>query len=680
MPTLELSFASGEDSLRVSRFSVHEAVSSLFTVSVWARSRSPSLDLEALVGKPATFHVDGGVRGDHRVARTWTGVCGYIEQVHAVPSSAGQEAESGYYLRIVPDLWLLTHRRNYRIFQHLSIPDITDRLLGEWAIQPVWNIDRGDYPKLEYKVQYGESDYAFLCRLWEEAGIAFTFPDADPAGPRLTLSDKLDRNPLRAGDPLPYVDNPSQTPDKEFVSNVRLSREVRPGAATFRDYDFRNPGFPLFGNAPKAPAPEDSYEQYHYRPGAFLIETGKGGRTPAADDKGVARHDQPFGDARAARALGGDRLGRRAVAFDTNAIDLWPGVVVSMEHHPHAELAEGTRLLITEFTVDGAPGEEWPMSAQAVFTDVVYRPAQRTPKPTVEGIQSATVVGPQGTEIHTDEFGRVRVQFPWDREGRGDDNSSCWIRVHQGWGGAGWGMITVPRIGQEVLVSFLQGNPDQPVVIGRAYNAVEQVPYKLPEHRTRSTWKSDSSPGSGGFNEIMFEDRKGAELVWQQAEKDRRRLVKNDERATVVHDRQKLVKNDESEETGGSRQRWVGKEEDLVTKAHRRERIEGDDHLEVRGSRREVIAGKQSLTVVQDRQDEVGGRYAVRAEKAMHHVGGEAYVGEGAEEVTLRGPGGFIRIDGSGVTIKGTLVKINVSGSPGKGKGAKPEPPDELKG
>ncbi|WP_437638693.1 type VI secretion system Vgr family protein [Sorangium sp. So ce854] len=678
MPTLELRFASGEDSLRVSRFSVHEAISSLFTVSVWARSRSPSLDLEALVGKPATFRVDGGARGGHRVARTWTGVCGTIEQVHAVPSSAGQEAESGYYLRIVPDLWLLTHRRNYRIYQHLSIPDITDRLLGEWSIQPVWNIDRGDYPKLEYKVQYGESDYAFLCRLWEEAGIAFTFPDADPAGPRLTLSDQLDRNPLRDGDPLPYVDNPSETPDKEFVTNVRLSREVRPGAATFRDHDFRNPGFPLFGNAPRAPAPEDSYEQYHYRPGAFLIETGKGGRTPAADDKGVARHDQPFGDARAARALGGDRLGRRAVAFDTNAIDLWPGVVVTMDHHPHAELAEGTRLLITELTVEGAPGEEWPMSAQAVFTDVAYRPAQRTPRPTVEGIQSATVVGPQGTEIHTDEFGRVRVQFPWDREGRSDDDSSCWIRVGQGWAGTGYGMIVIPRVGQEVLVGFLDGDPDQPIIVGRTYNAVQTVPYKLPDHKTRSTWKSDSSLGSGGFNEIMFEDLKGQELVWEQAEKNRRRLVKNDETITIGHDRQKLVQNDEHDRTLGHLRIYVGKDQDIVVKQDRRERVEGDSHLRVLGKRNQRIDGDQSLTVKGDRHEVIGKDLAVAAGDEIHLSAGTSLVIEAANDLTIKGPGGFIRINQSGVTIRGKMVWINSGGSPGSGKGSSPEEPDEA--
>ena len=231
--------------------------------------------------------------------------------------------------------------------------------------------------------------------------------------------------------------------------------------------------------------------------------------------------------------LGGTRVDRRTVSFDTNTIDLWPGQVFCMDKHPHAELTDETKLLVTEFSVEGTPGGEWSMSGQAAFTDAPYRPPQRTLKPRVEGVQSAQVVGPQGQEIHTDEFGRVRVQFPWDREGKHDDGSSCWIRVSQGWAGTGYGMIVIPRIGQEVMVGFLEGDPDQPIIVGRVYNAKQAVPYKLPEHKTRSTWKSDSSLGSGGFNEIMFEDIKGQELVWEQAQKNRRRLVKNDETITA---------------------------------------------------------------------------------------------------------------------------------------------------
>src|SRR6185503_14498635 len=176
-----------------------------------------------------------------------------------------------------------------------------------------------------------------------------------------------------------------------------------------------------------------------------------------------------------------------------------------------------------------------------------------TPKPQISSVQSATVVGPAGQEIHVDELGRVRLQFLWDRHGKNDDNSSPWIRVSQGWAGTGYGMIVIPRIGQEVLVGFLDGDPDQPIIVGRVFNQTQLVPYKLPDHKTRSAWKSNSSLGGGGFNEIMFEDLKHEELVWMQAQKNLRKLVKNDENITIGHDRRKYVVRNEIETTSGTR-------------------------------------------------------------------------------------------------------------------------------
>jgi hypothetical protein len=196
------------------------------------------------------------------------------------------------------------------------------------------------------------------------------------------------------------------------------------------------------------------------------------------------------------------------------------------------------------------------------------RPALHTPKPQLNSVQSAMVVGPKGQEIHTDEFGRVRVQFPWDREGTQDDGSSCWIRVSQGWAGTGYGMINVPRIGQEVLVGFLEGDPDQPIIVGRVFNAVQQVPYKLPVNKTVSGWKTNSSPGSDGYNEIKLEDRKNLELIYIQAQRNLDKLVKHDEtERTLRHHHGTVVGN-----------------QDLVIKLNQKELIEGDDHLHVKAS------------------------------------------------------------------------------------------------
>ena len=679
MSILELTFSSGEDSLSVRRFSVHESISSLFTISVWARSESPAIDLESLVGQPASLRIVSGMKFARQGgARYWTGICSFIEQVHGVQPAAGQKSLSTYQLRIVPSLWLLGQRRNHRIFQHKSIPEITDALLGEWGVEHAWNIDLGKYPKLGYRAQYGESDFAFLARLWEEAGIAYTFPDDDQKGSQLALSDKLHQGAARPGGGVHYVDNPNQSSEMEFVTHVRLAYEVRPGASTSRDYDFRNPGFQLLGESGRVAAPEDRYEQFHYQPGGFLIETGKGGSTPVADDQGATRHDQPYGKERSMRALEAERTGRRALAFDTNTVDLWPGVVFSIDNHPHPEVGEGVSIVVTDFSVEGTPGEVWSMSGQAVFTDVPYRPAIATPKPEVVGVQSATVVGPKGQEIHTDEFGRVRVQFPWDREGKSDEYSSCWIRVSQGWAGTGYGMIVLPRVGQEVLVGFLQGDPDQPIVVGRVFNATQQVPYSLPANKTRSTWKSDSSPGSGGFNEIMFEDLQGQELVYVQAEKNRRKLVKNDETITVGHDLSKYVKNDEIERTVGNRRVWVGKDEDLIVNENKRERVEGLSHLRVFGDRRTKVDQSVSVTIGKSRHEKIGKSHAVSVGQQIHMKAGAGIVIEAGQDMTFKSPGGFVRIDASGITIRGTVVRINSGGSPGSGKGASPVEPDEA--
>jgi type VI secretion system secreted protein VgrG len=245
------------------------------------------------------------------------------------------------------------------------------------------------------------------------------------------------------------------------------------------------------------------------------------------------------------------------------------------------------------------------------------------------------------------------------------------MRVSQGWGGMGYGMIMLPRVGQEVLVAFVHGDPDLPIVVGRAYNAVQTAPYKLPQDKTRSTWKSDSSAGSGGFNEIMFEDLADKELVWQQAQKDRTRLVKNDEFATVVNDREKLVKNDETEHTHGYRKRAIHKDVDAITHQKKRERVDGQVHLEVKGERREQIDGKQSLTVYGDRHEKVEKRYALDAGKAMHIRSNEPFVGEAEEDVTLKGPGGFLRIDASGITIVGTTSLSPRSSSRKRRRGSK---------
>lgn len=647
MPIFDLTFESGEQSLSLRTFQAQEGISQLFNVNVLALSERPDIDLEAIVGRGAELRATNGVALVTSTTRHWRGVVAYIEQVRVEHREASR-GHSTYSLAIVPRLWLLTQQRGYRIFQHRSVPDIVDAILDEQAIEHAWSVDRGAYPKLEYKVQYGESDYDFVCRLLQEAGIAFTFPEAEQ-GSLLTFSDHLSSGKPHEASPIVFVDEPNESAQQEFVTDVQLTHLVRPGAYTIRDHDFRNPAFPILGKAPPAPAPEARYEQYRYLPGASLVEGGRGGGTPVADDKGIARHEEAQATARATKRLHAERGGKRQVAFATNVFGLQTGMLFAIDQHLHPELNPEQRLLITELQSEGGQNVHWSTMGKAAFAEDPYRPPAVTPTPEAKGVESATVVGPPGEEIYADEFGRVRVQFPWDREGRSDDDSSCWMRVSQGWAGTGFGAISLPRVGQEVLVSFLGGDPDQPIVVGRVFNGKSKVPYKLPDHKSRSTWKSDSYPNGGGFNEIMFEDAKGKELVYRQAQKNQRTLVKNDDITTVGHDRQGLVKGDAIEAIRGRQTVLVGGGQDVIIRTARRERVEGDSDLHVMGDLVQQVDGDASLA----------------SEGEIHVKAGTAIVIEGAEDLTLKGPGGFIRIDRKGVTIVGTLVDINSGGVPG---------------
>ena len=711
MPHIALSFESGESSLEARTFSVREGLSELFQVSVVALSRRADIDLEALVGRSASVRILSGVAHVTRWGRHWRGIVSHVEQVQPEVSDEGR---STYALTVVPELWLLTQRKGYRVFQHLSIPEITDRILAEWKIEPRWAIDRGAYPKLEYKVQYGETDHTFLCRLWEEAGITFHFPEDEAKGSRLLLGDHLAAGEPHDASPIRYVPEPNEAAQLEFVTEVQIAHGVRPGAVTFRDHEFRKPDYPLFGKATGGPPHEQRYEQYNYDPGAFLVLGGRPGNTPRADDKGVARHDEAFGQRLAERSLAAARTGKRAVTFRTNVFGLAPGILVTMDNHPHPSLAPSETLLITSYRISGDVVGSWTMVGEAVFAKEPYRPPLVTPKPEARGVETALVVGAPGEEIHTDEHGRVRVQFPWDRDGRYDDNSSCWIRVSQGWAGTGFGSVQLPRVGQEVLVGFVSGDPDNPIVVGRVFNGKAPVPYRLPDHKTRSVWRSDSSPGGGGHNEIMFEDAKNDELVYVQAQKDLRKLVKNDETLTVGHDRQSLVKNDltettlhdrtevtgrnrveltsgdrvtavlgsaqqlvrgdESRETGGSRSVLVTGGADLTIRGIRRESVGQDSHLTVGGERREQVGGDISVQAG-------GGLHASAAESISIGAGGQLHVKSGAAlviespDLTLQGSGGFIRIHPGGIIISGIMVDINSGGAPGSAQAGSPRDP-----
>lgn len=579
------------DPLDVRHFQVSERISSLFEVRLVAVSENPDIDFEAVIGQPMTFTAYG------TTTRWWSGLCSDLRQVRVEELHL-----STYELTLVPTLWLATQRRNFRMFQHLSEIDIVLQLLGEWGVSPTQRLG-GQYRKRKYRLQYGETDYAFLCRMLEDAGVSFYFDNSGESG--LVLDDGPQGNAARA--PLVFHDRPSNT-DVEHATEVHVARRLLAGRYTVRDHDYRRPAsYDLVATAAGGRPVEEKLERFHYVPGAFLYESQKGESTPAADDQGKYRADESEGEALARRRLEAQRTAAREVTFKTNALDVAPATVLSFLDHPKSELGVGKRLLVIESTLTGEIPGDWVHACTAVSGDERYRPPLVTPKPRAQGVESATVVGPAGEEIHVDEFGRVRVQFHWDREGQMNERSSCWIHVNQPWAGAGFGGSSLPRIGQEVIVDFLDADPDRPVITGRVYTNLTKTPYTLPGNKTQSGWKSNSSPTSGGYNELMFEDKAGGELVRFQAQKDHNELVKNDRQTTVGNDRTTSIGNDESQTVGNNLSQLVMNSLGEMIGLNRTRGVGNDENVTIGrnqtttvGEKIEIVCGKSKFMMDKD--------------------------------------------------------------------------------
>ncbi|MFO0617940.1 MAG: type VI secretion system tip protein TssI/VgrG [Polyangiaceae bacterium] len=536
----EVRIASG-DALDVREFSVSQSMSTLFSVTVTAVSTNPNIDFEAAIGLEASFTLHG--RGLGGVPQTWRGVLSELHQVRV-----DQAGVSTYQLRIEPKLWLASQRRNNRIYQGKSELDIARSILREWGVESAERITH-EYKTRKYRVQYGETDFGFFSRMLEEAGISFHF--VDHGGHTLcVLTDAPQENAER---PLPiaFRDEPGAA-NVEYVTAVRVSRQVRPGKVTLRDHDYRRPSAYALGASASERGVEENLESFHYEPGAFLVEATRGDFTPAADDKGMHRTDEMEGQELAARRLAATRGDASTIHFETNVIDLAPGTVLRFLDHPQREVGEDKKLLVVASNITGTFDTLPKHRCEARSAAAAYHPPLRQPKPKAGGVESATVVGPPGEEIHTDEFGRVRVQFHWDREGTRDDNSSCWIHVSQSWSGAGYGATNLPRVGQEVIVDFLGGDPDRPVVTGRVYTNLQKTPYPLPENKTRSGWRSNSSPSYGGYNEIMFEDKAGGELFHTRAQRNMTTQVNNDHLSSVGNNKSTSIGKNESKSVGGN--------------------------------------------------------------------------------------------------------------------------------
>ncbi|ATB42649.1 hypothetical protein CYFUS_008128 [Cystobacter fuscus] len=676
------------EQLKVLRFSGSEGLSSLFEFQLEVACENQDLDFSQVVGKPGVLSLNGEL-----VPRYVHGIVSRFEQVNEQPRYAL------YRVTVVPMVWRLHHRHDCRIFQKLDTPAILKKVF-ETAGVPADAVRFSlvnSYEPRDYCVQYRESDWAFASRLMEEDGIFYFFEHHEDKH-ILVFGDKESAlKPIDGVEALPFRRATGGVVQEDHVAHFRRMQEVRPGRTSLRDFNFKKPGLPM--EAQHEAEVDADLEVYDY-PGEYQDP----GRGASAKGTTIARLRLEAWQASRMQAQG-----------ESDCERLAPGRLFTLQEHSREDY--NGRWLLTHVSHTGSQPQvmeeesrQGEFSYSNYFTcipeKVPYRPAPVTPKPHVRGVQTAVVVGPAGEEIHVDEWGRVKVQFHWDRQGKLDENSSCWVRVSQLWAGEGWGAMFIPRIGQEVIVDFIEGDPDRPLIIGRVYNGANLVPYELPAHKTKSTIKSNSSQGGNGYNELRFEDEKKKEQFFMHAERNMDVHVKNDSFENILHDRHQtigavgkdgkvgdrneLVYRDKSltvhrhsqEHVGGDLKLLVGGidgagDVDIVIKSNRMELVHKNSHLHVKENLNEKVDGVQSLQVDKDLHVKVGGLHALEAGKEIH-LKSDKIVVEAASGITIKGPGGFITIDASGIAIKGTLVQINTGGSALSGSGVSPIDPTDA--
>ena len=633
-----LSIEGLEHDLQVLEFSGREAISQPYRFEVELISENAELDLQSLLHQRAflAFTPDG------------LGIHGLIYQV--------AQAESGkrltrYKLSIVPQLSYLALRTNQRIFQHLTVPQIVAQVLQEHGIvEGGYQFQLGPtvYPTRDYCVQYDESDLHFVQRLCEEEGIHYHFQHSEQ-GHVLVFGD--DQSAFgKLGQPTAYLQDNGMTADEPVIKRFAVRLETRTSRITRRDYDFEQPRLLMEAAFKEDRDPEakplPDLEDYDY-PGRFV--------------------DRARGKHLSQRHLERHRADYRLAEGRGDQPKLLSGHFLELSDHPrqdyndlwllHEVIHQGKQPQVLEESVTShtVASDGFTQGYRNHFTatpwDVPFRPPLAHPKPRVLGSQTAVVTGPAGEEIHCDEYGRIKVQFFWDREGQADDTTSCWLRVASSWAGDGYGGIAIPRIGMEVLVTFLEGDPDQPLVTGCLYHAEHVVPYDLPANKTRTVFKTLSTPGGGGYNELRIEDKKGAEQIYLHAQRDWDENIEHDQKIRVGNERHDTVEANSYTE--------LKAEENLTVKTERKVEVKPDDHLTV-GQNQHIKLGTAQLT---------------KAGREIHLKAGQKMVIEAGTELTIKAGGSFIKLDPGGITLLGPLAKINAGGAPGKGSGIKIKPP-----
>ena len=547
-------------------FRLSQSYSTLFSLTVTAASRNPAVSLNDLLESDTTLTILRNGIPERRVQ----GILTACEQ-----GDTGRH-QTLYTLHIRPPFWRSTLRRNCRIFQHTGVQGIAAQLLDEMLVTRWQPRLFSPLPEREFCVQFMESDYDFLSRLLAEEGI-FTFEAESGGDQLLTLCD--DAAGLAEGEALDYHPDPGSETQLYHIMQFRRSAQIRPAQVTTQDYTFKSPGWQGRFNhtGERLDAQYPVYEIFDY-PGRFK--------------------DEGHGQAFTRYQTEGWRNNAETVSGVSNSPKLWPGVRFALRGHPRADLNTQWQVVSSELSGEqpqalvgsGGQGTVLTNRFQVIPGSQTWRPTP-LPKPAMDGPQTAVVTGPPGEEIFCDEHGRVRVKFTWDRYNPADETSSCWIRVSQAWAGTGFGNLAIPRVGQEVIVDFLNGDPDQPVVVGRTYHADNRSPGSLPGTKTQMSIRSKTYKG-GGFNELMFEDATGQELLSMHAQKDMKTVVLNDQSTAIVRDQSLVV--------GRNRLKIIGGNEEVKIEGHQTVNISQFQNINVKtdvtqfngGSRIQQSAGE----------------------------------------------------------------------------------------
>jgi type VI secretion system secreted protein VgrG len=611
--TFELTTPLGADALLFHRLSAREELSRLSDFQLDALSTRGDINVDDILGKNVTVKVE--LAGDK--LRHFNG---YVTRFAQVGMRGRYHA---YQATVRPWLWFLTRRANCRIFQQMTVPDILKKVFNDHPGLADTKFQlTASYRTWDYCVQYRETDFNFISRLMEQEGIYYFF--TYQAGRNtLVMADSYSAHSALPGcEQLPYIPQERMTkPEQERISAWSFGREIQPGRYVIDDYDPTKPSVELQAKTSfERQHALANYEFYDY-PGEYMEKKD-------GDQYVRTRIEELQAQFEVARG-------------QTNARGLSTGYLVKLTGQPRADqnreylvVSAQHQLTYSEYESMDESGSSYDCSFAMLSSRQPYRPQRLTPKPFVQGPQTAVVVGPSNDEIYTDQYGRVKVQFHWDREGEKNENSSCWIRVSHPWAGKNWGMIAIPRIGQEVIVDFLEGDPDQPIITGRVYNAEQMPPYALPANMTQTGILTRSSKGGSGANanELRFEDKKGSEQIYLHAEKNQDISVENDETHSVGHDRAKTIDNDETthvkhdriEVVDNDESIRIGRDRSMVIGQDKSETVARNKTIKVAGGHGETIAGSMTITVGTMLTENVLANYAETVGGAMEITVGAA--------------------------------------------------------